>query len=472
MIAMDKDLSPEVMGAIKRARQSETDETLRLMNEDFAVVRIGGKTRVMALEEDPARRGALIPTYSTFADFKAFHDKYRVEVEVEDDNGNKKLRRIGKGTWWIANELRRQFRAVVFEPNALDDPERFNLWRGFAVDPHPGDCSLYLDHVHNVICSGNQEYADYLLDFQAFGVQHPGEQAGVAVVLKGGEGTGKGMLVNTYGSLFGPHYVHVTQPGHLTGHFNAHLQLCRVLFADEALFAGDPRHAGPLKALITEDTIPIEPKSLDTFQVRNCLMIFMASNEAWVVPAGGDARRYFVLNVSEAKKQNLAYFKEIAKQMKNGGREALLHYLLNRDISRFDIRKVPMTEALAEQKAHSRKGIDALVELLAAEGSLPVAKGDMPNVTITSGEAKGLGFYTAARKLVPDLKRMSSRVIAGTLVKDWGCRHVRSNGINGIAFPALADLRARFDAKHGNQEWGEGGQEWTIGEMLQEEMQR
>jgi hypothetical protein len=468
MIAMDKELPPQVEAAINKVRRNEIDETLRLMNEDFAVVRIGGKTRVMALEGDPARRGALIPTYSTFADFKAFHDKYRVEIEVEDDKGNRKMKRIGKGTWWIANEERRQYRAVVFEPNATDNPEHFNLWRGFAVNPEPGNCSLYLDHIRNIICSGNHEYADYLLDYMAFGVQHPGEQAGIAVVLKGGEGTGKGMLVNIYGTLFGPHYVHVNQPGHLTGHFNAHLQLCRVLFADEALFAGDPRHSGPLKALITEDTMPIEPKGLDPFLVRNCLMIFMASNEAWVVPAGADARRYFVLSVSEAKKQNLTYFKAIVRQMDKLGRSALLHYLLNRDISGFDIRKVPMTEALAEQKAHSRKGIDALVELLAAEGSLPVAKGDAHHVAITSGEAKGLGFYAAARKLVPDLKRMTSRVIAQTLVKEWGCSHWRSHGANGIAFPALADLRARFDAKHGHQEWSDSEQDWTICDLQQE----
>src|SRR5262249_55733679 len=158
----------------------------------------------------------------------------------------------------------------------------------------------------------------------------------------------------------GPHYVHVSRPEHLTGHFNAHLQLCRVLFADEALFAGDPRHAGPLKAMISEPTIPIEPKGLDVMQVRNCLMVFMASNEAWVVPAGGDARRFFVLEVSDCRKGDDDYFTTLAKQMDNGGRAALLHYLLNRDIRGFNIRRVPLTEALADQKAHSRRGVDAL----------------------------------------------------------------------------------------------------------------
>ena len=50
---------------------------------------------------------------------------------------------------------------------------------------------------------------------------------------------------------------------HLVGHFNAHLQHCSVLFADEAFFAGDRSHESVLKGLITEETLLIEPKGVD-----------------------------------------------------------------------------------------------------------------------------------------------------------------------------------------------------------------
>jgi len=190
----------------------------------------------MEFQESPARRGALIPVYSTFRDFRDFHDKWRVQVEADGE-----MVSFGLGTWWLKHPQRQQYDAVVFEPGAGEEEGRgrLNLWRGFAVDTVPGDCSLYLGHLRDNICSGNEEHATYLLNWLAWGVQHPGDRAEVAVVLKGGEGTGKGMLINTYGELFGSHYVHITQPSHLTGHFNAHLQACSVLFADEALFAGD-----------------------------------------------------------------------------------------------------------------------------------------------------------------------------------------------------------------------------------------
>ena len=73
-----------------------------------------------------------------------------------------------------------------------------------------------------------------------------------------------------------------------------------MLFADEAFFAGDRSHESILKALITEETLMIEPKGVDPFAVRNCLHLIMSSNNDWVIPAGADARRYFVLGVSDA----------------------------------------------------------------------------------------------------------------------------------------------------------------------------
>jgi hypothetical protein len=39
----------------------------------------------------------------------------------------------------------------------------------------------------------------------------------------------------------------------------------------------------------------------------------MASNNDWVIPAGPDARRFFVLNVSDARKQDFSYFEKINK---------------------------------------------------------------------------------------------------------------------------------------------------------------
>jgi len=188
----------------------------------------------------------------------------------------------------------------------------------------------------------------------------------------------------------------------------------------------------------------------------------MASNSQWVVPAGADARRYFVLDVSDSQIQNSDYFAAITDQMNNGGREALLHHLLNMDLSGFNVRQVPNTLALADQKTRSRRGVDRLIEMIAHDGALPSSHVSKFNVAVTSGEEKGEGFYYQARKLVPELKHESTIIIARTLHREWGCQRWKSTHQRGLEFPPLADLRRLFDKKHGTQDWDHLDAEWGV----------
>jgi hypothetical protein len=119
---------------------------------------------------------------------------------------------------------------------------------------------FYLGHLAENICSGNEDHAEYLLNWMAYAAQYPDRAGEVAVVLRGKEGVGKGVFAKQFGRLFGSHFRHVVQAKHLTGNFNSHLQQCSVLYADESFFAGDRAHESVLKALITEETIMIEPK--------------------------------------------------------------------------------------------------------------------------------------------------------------------------------------------------------------------
>src|SRR5262249_8360490 len=387
--------------------------------------------------------------FSTIPDFCAFHAKRKKLVVGK----NGKERKIGLGRWWIDHEQRRQFDGIVYAPGLSAANGKLNLWNGFGCEPREGKWDLYYDHLYNNICSGNAEHLEYMLNWMAYAVQQPGRPGEVAVVWRGKEGTGKGVAAKQFGRLFGTHFRHVVHAKHLTGHFNAHMQHISVLYADEAFFAGDRSHESVLKALVTEETLMIEPKGLDPFAVRNCVHLIMSSNSDWVVPAGADARRYLVRNVADKHLQDLEYFDAVVRQMDNGGREGLLHHLLNRNLADFNVRLVPQTRALAEQKAHSRRGVDRLVEIIAHEGILPSVHHRFADVAITSGEEKGQGFYCAARTLVPDLKHSSSIVIGDALKADWGCVPWKDSHKRGLRFLSLAKLRELFDKKHGKQEW-------------------
>ena len=61
------------------------DPDLAAMNARFAVVKIGGKTRVVELEDNPACPGSKMPVFSTIADFCSFQAKRRKNVGTDDN---------------------------------------------------------------------------------------------------------------------------------------------------------------------------------------------------------------------------------------------------------------------------------------------------------------------------------------------------------------------------------------------------
>jgi hypothetical protein len=79
----------------------------------------------------------------------------------------------------------------------------------------------------------------------------------------------------------------------------------------------------------------------------------MSSNHDWVVPAGIDDRRFCVLDVDPGHKDDHPYFEAIARELDNGGRAALLADLRHYDLSTFNVRAVPQTDALRVQKVLS-----------------------------------------------------------------------------------------------------------------------
>lgn len=333
---------------VQRARDFAVDPLMAEFNERHAVIcDVGGKCRIVGEVYDHGLNRARVSLQS-FADFANRYCNRKVLV------GTKKNEPIYQpaGQWWIHHPSRRQFETMTFAPGK-DTPGAFNLWRGFACEAVAGDCEPYLQHVLNVACSGDATTYHYLIHWMAHAVQRPGEAGQVAIVLKGKQGTGKGTIAKHFGSLFGRHFVHVANAEHLIGKFNAHLRDCVILFADEAFYAGDKKHESVLKALVTEDTIVVEKKGIDVEFESNCVHLIMASNEKWVAPVSLGDRRFFVLAVSDAHVRESSYFAALDAHMRNGGREALLHYLMHLDLKDFDIRKRPATEALADEKGYT-----------------------------------------------------------------------------------------------------------------------
>jgi hypothetical protein len=232
-----------------------------------------------------------------------------------------------------------------------------------------------------------------MIKWAAWAIQNPDVPAGVALVLKGDERTGKGTLGRALVKLFGIHGVHILSQQHFTGRFNAPLHQCCLLFADEAFYAGDKRAEGVLKGLLTEPVIPIERKGLDVVRTRNRLHVIMASNHEWVVPASKDAWRFAVFEVSNHRAHDKLYFDALYGQLENGGYGAMLHDLVAMELG--DWRPsddIPQTEALEQQKqlsdegAHWREMLEEAIEAV-LDSENPRWEG---GIKITSADARRL----------------------------------------------------------------------------------
>src|SRR3954451_22147590 len=75
----------------------------------------------------------------------------------------------------------------------------------------------------------------------------------------------------------------------------------------------------PSRGLITESTIPIKAKGVDTVSATNHLHIVMASNNDWVVPASLGARRFAAFEVPDRRKGNAEYFGALFAEIDDGG---------------------------------------------------------------------------------------------------------------------------------------------------------
>jgi hypothetical protein len=158
-----------------------------------------------------------------------------------------------------------------------------------------------------------------------------------------------------------------------------------LLHADEGFWAGDRAAEGKLKDMVTGDRHFIEFKGKEAFPVANYVRLLVTGNPDWLVPAGFEERRFAVLDCGEHHMRDIPYFAAIAEEMGNDGREALLAHLLAFDLSKVDLRTIPTTAALLDQKFASldpEKGwwLDVL-----SRGELPSNGCDSDNFVCPKG---------------------------------------------------------------------------------------
>lgn len=460
---------------IKRAKEDSIAPELAEFNEKYALVEsIGGRMRI-AKEVHNVALGRHEVEFLLVDGFKTTHaNRFVLIDDGKDAKGNPRQRAIPLGKWWLEHPERRTFESVVFVPGR-DIPKAMNLWRGFAYDALPGNCTLYLEHLRKVLCRGIEAHHDYLLRWMAYRVQFPHMPGQVAVVLRGKQGTGKGTFAKHFARLFGVHAKHVTNPEHITGKFNTVLHDAVFVFADEC-FRTDKAHVSALKALITEDTLRVEAKGVDNLESRNCTGWCMATNEDWAVVAGLDDRRFFVLDVPDDRRKDTQYFQAMDQQMKDGGYSALLHLLLTLDLAGWDVRKVPATDELRRQQQRSMPPAESFWFQCLESGQLSPLHANWTGEVITDEFADrfldGYGRHMTPHQAKTVLGMLLGRIGAGFsksrlrgAIREWedarGRKHTHASPAVW-RFASLQKCRDAWDREFGPHDWPPEGSEAPV----------
>lgn len=426
--------------------EREGDDILDKINAQHFVSMYGSKAVVVKERED----GTI--TLHGFGDFRELHYNQKI--------GKQRL-----GEWWLSHPQQRRYDEIVFAPPPRKATESdYNAWKGFAVpvdeEPNPEKrCARFLDHLYQVICSSNELYFAYLLDWCGITVQRPGVPIGVAVVLRGESGAGKGTFVDSFGGLFGPHYAQVSSQQQITGRFNAVLARRIVIFADEAIWAGNKTDAGNLKRLITEKTLMVEPKFRDAVSEPNCVHLLMATNEDWVWPATFKERRGFILDVDKLDHCDKTYFKGVHDEWNNGGASAFLALMLQRQVpERMD--SPPATDALQEQQELSMSPLQEWWYACLENGEIAVGQGwpefvsnhTLFEVFVQAQDAvhnrihrmTPISLGKKLKRMLPDTA-VSERKLVEVNVSTYGQPTFQSHRLRGWTLPPLSACRHKFD---------------------------
>jgi hypothetical protein len=417
-----------------------------------------------------------------FMDKKSFIDTYQ-NMRIQVTTPEEKTKLVPITELWLNWPKRRQYRGIIFNPSRAGHyDDLYNLFDGFKILAREGDCTIFLDYIKLVICDNHEDNYKFLIALIAQMFQEPHLKPGIAVVLRGDEGVGKSFFIEKLGALMDKYYFKTSNPAYIFGDHNGQLKNKLLLHLEEAVWAGSKKEESLIKDLITGRTIEINEKFMPVYSVPNHLHLFISGNPEWLMAAGLNARRLFALHASNAKRLDTEYFSGIDTWFRSGGCAYLMHYFLHYKTD-INLRVVPVTDELINQKQHSMSGVEAWVMNIAHTGDMPF--GEM----VDGGNCKSIKkllyydfqksstgrntkmtereFGSAFLRLLPlvvngEIQKHDNgtpKSIVDTELKIKGARSIR---FNGYGLPSLAVWRVLMDFNvKGKNNW-DNKTEWTI----------
>jgi len=217
-----------------------------------------------------------------------------------------------------------------------------NLWRPTELVPKGGrgDASAIPWEAHAARLIPNEKDRRRVLDRMAFALQYPGVKINSALVLLGGQGTGKDTFLDPFWAAVGRHNLSVVPGLQVGGDFNEYMQSAWLLISEMPSFRKRSSYE-EIKAVLTTppDKLRINTKGVSAYQIPNVLNVIVTTNHEDAIALADDDRRFDV--VETAKAGDDEHFAELYAWLDHGGREAVMGWLLARDVAGFNPKAAP-----------------------------------------------------------------------------------------------------------------------------------
>lgn len=271
-------------------------------------------------------------------------------------------------SYWMKNKNRRQYTTLDFlPPPMVCHKSVYNTFKGFRHDAllakgvtydDDTDIGVFTRHLGLIVgTEKNPECTLYLTQYLADMIQFPGRLPQIAIIIKSIQGMGKNIYFENFcDKIFGKTYrISTSKKEQLVGRFTT-IGSKMMIISDEAgsdrtTFLGN----GQIKELITQPTIEVEKKGVDTYPVSNFGRYLFFSNLDCPMEIESSDRR-FVGFECDSQKPGPEYYNELAEAFNDDSRVLkFVNYLQNIDLTNVDLRRDRVqTSFYKELQSYSR----------------------------------------------------------------------------------------------------------------------
>jgi len=264
---------------------------------------------------------------------------------------------------WTKSRSRKEYKGITFKPN----PEKgmLNLW---DVNPIPcervkGNVNLVLQLIEKIMCNGNTEKANYLIQYFAHIMQRPEVKPRVVPIFIGVEGTGKGCLTNgILGGILKSRYTLVDTRDGVKNKFNKDLAYRFLIILDEACWQGDTELQSILRSRTGNKKVSVEEKFGSKYMVDDFARYIITANTADSVKIQESNTRYLIFKNADKYLNHPIYEKIWGAIESDKLCEKFYDYLMDIDLTAYTPHKFP--KHLDDEGADTKVGDDIFREYL------------------------------------------------------------------------------------------------------------